>query len=70
MKHGGQKAGRNLLAAIFHNGFTGTVVKCDVTALATLGVEADRDATCMADLKDLVDELLAFHRLQYRTVLS
>ena len=36
MKHGGQKAGRNLLAAIFHNGFTGTVVKCDVTALPRL----------------------------------
>lgn len=70
MKHGGQKAGRNLLAAIFHDRFTGAVVQCDVTALAAFGVEADRDATCMADLKDLADEQLAFHRPQYRTDLS
>ena len=63
MKHGGQKAGRNLLAAIFHDCLTGAVVKCDVTALAAFGVETDRDATRMADLRDLVDELLTFHRL-------
>ena len=70
MKHSGQKAGRNLLAAVFHNCLTGTVVKCDVTALAAFGIEADRDATCMTDLKDLVNECLAFHDLQYRTGLS
>ena len=61
MKHGRQQAGRNLLAAIFHNCLTGTIVECDVTALAALGVDADRDTACTADLKDLVDEYLAFH---------
>ena len=61
--HGGEKTPANLLPAILHDGLPTAVVQREVTSLATLGVDADLDIACYAEVKDPINELPALHSL-------
>ncbi len=59
--HGGKEPGRNLLPTIFDRSLARPVVQSDMTALATLGVDTNRDPADPRNLRDSFDELPPGH---------
>ena len=59
--HGGKKTWTNFFPAILYDGLPAAVVQCNVTPLAALGIDANGNLACHAEVEDPIEKFLALH---------